>query len=691
MDEQTKIDALLALSRSVTERDDLQLLFADLRAVLNRVLPVDYVMLTTYDASAGTVTLRLIDSARDHFVPIGQTFPAAESPSFPVIRERTPIYWPRREQVLHARLREVLEKNKIESKCLLPLETGHGLIGVLGVGVEIPDAYSEAEREFLLLAARQIAVAVDNALGHEKLARERDRLRLVLELNKAISSELELKPLLNSIARIVRPYLEQEYFGITLFDPDRNELVLGLVDFPQSAGYITESAGIRIPLEGSPAGAAYVSGQMLRYGRAELDQMQTRSVEILNQEGICTLCIIPLISGRGKVGTMNLGSRKEDAFAGEILDLLREASGQIAIAVQNALAYQKIGELNHRLEREKLYLEEEIRDEFAFDEIIASTPEMRRVLQQIEIVAPTDSTVLILGESGTGKELVARAIHNRSSRASATFVKLNCAAMPAGLIESEIFGHERGAFTGAISTRIGRFELAEKGTLFLDEIGELPLELQPKLLRVLQEKEFERLGSTRTQRTDARVVTATNRNLQQMVTEQRFRLDLFYRLNIFPIEIPPLRQRRGDIVPLVRHFAQEFARRLGKQICSIPSPTLEALERYDWPGNIRELQNVIERSVLLTKGDTLRVDLAELSGSVTPPPTTENRPAIETLEEMERKAILRALEKTAGRVGGPGGAAELLGLKRTTLLARMEKLGLERRSLVVARSSVSTN
>lgn len=678
MDEHAKYETLLGLSRSVASRRDLQQLFADLRAILNRVLPVDYVLLTTYNEAADTVTLRLIDSAREHFVPIGNTYPAIDSPSFPVIHSRQPIYYPVRSQVQHPRLRETLERNGIESQCMFPLETAHGIVGVLGAGVEKPHAYSDSDREFLMLASKQIAVAVDNVLAQEKLARERDRLRLVLDLNQAIATELELKPLLNSIARIIRPHLEQEYFGITLWDADGGNLLLGLVDFPESAGFLTEEARIQIPLDDTPAGLAFQSGEMQILGPERMKEMCASAVRTLENEGIQTLCVIPLISARGKVGTMNIGSRKPNAFAGEILALLSEAAGQIAIAVDNALAYQKIAELNQRLEREKLYLVEEIRGEYSFEEIIGHSPEIRRVLQQVEVVAPSDSTVLILGESGTGKELIARAIHNRSPRSRGTFVKLNCAAIPAGLLESEIFGHERGAFTGALATKIGRFELADRGTLFLDEIGELPLELQPKLLRVLQEKEFERLGSPRTLKSDARVVAATNRNLERMVADKLFRLDLFYRLNIFPIEVPSLRQRRSDIVPLVRHFVGEYSRRLGKQILTIPSHTLEALERYDWPGNIRELQNVIERSVLLTREQTLRVDLSDLHGLAPIPESKRPSELADTMDNIERRAIEAAIERAQGRIGGPGGAAEQLGLKRTTLISRMKKLGLSR-------------
>ena len=316
-------------------------------------------------------------------------------------------------------------------------------------------------------------------------------------------------------------------------------------------------------------------------------------------------------------------------------------------------------------------------DQSRFDGIVGESEARRAVLALIELVAPTDSTVLIYGETGTGKELVARAIHNLSARKSGAFVKLNCSAIPTGLLESELFGHERGAFTGAITQRQGRFELAHGGTIFLDEIGEIPLEIQPKLLRVLQEREFERLGGTRTNHTNARLVAATNRDLREMVKEREFRSDLYYRLNVFPIRVPALRERREDIPLLVGHFVQEFSRRTGRAIETIPSKTMNALIRYDWPGNIRELQNVIERSVILSKGPALTVDLAELQMDNDAKCTQHNDGSLDNmLHEAERTQILRALELANGIVAGPNGAAARLRIKRSTLLGRMERLGI---------------
>jgi len=394
---------------------------------------------------------------------------------------------------------------------------------------------------------------------------------------------------------------------------------------------------------------------------------------------------------------LSVGSVEEGAFPDEALGFLTQVAKQVAIAVENSLSYRQIAELRDQLAQEKLYLEDEIRTELNFAEIVGSSDALRRVLAQIETVAPTDSTVLIYGETGTGKELIARAVHNLSSRKSSAFVKLNCAAIPTGLLESELFGHEKGAFTGAISQRIGRFELANRGTVFLDEVGEIPLELQPKLLRVLQEREFERLGSSRTLRSDARLIAATNRDLVSMVDQRTFRSDLYYRLNVFPVHVPALRERPEDIPLLVRHFVQQFSRRTNRNIETIPSETMKALVRYEWPGNIRELQNVIERAVIVSPGEILKVSLADLQNRIPSTKVTETRqftadtPAFENgtdmrsvLEDTERKQIMAALERANWIIAGPKGAAALLGMKRSTLQTRMQKLGVR-----ISRSAAS--
>jgi formate hydrogenlyase transcriptional activator len=369
-----------------------------------------------------------------------------------------------------------------------------------------------------------------------------------------------------------------------------------------------------------------------------------------------------------------VASLREEEFPRQDAEMLRRVADQIAIAVENALAFGEVVDKANKLAEEKLYLQDEIRSEHNFDEIVGESSALRKVLQQAKTVAATDSTVLLRGETGTGKELVARAIHNLSRRRELALVKVNCAAIPTGLLESELFGHEKGAFTGAIAQRIGRFELAHRGTLFLDEVGDIPLELQPKLLRVLQEQEFERLGSTRTQRVDVRLIAATNADLPRLISEKQFRSDLYYRLNVFPIVIPPLRERREDIPVLVRYFAQKYARRMKKHIDSIAPEAMKALREYPWPGNVRELENFIERAVILSSGPDLRFAIGELNPAVG---TSEHKVAT-TLEDAEREHILKALEGTNWVIGGPSGAAARLGMKRTTLQSRIKNLGITR-------------
>jgi formate hydrogenlyase transcriptional activator len=397
-------------------------------------------------------------------------------------------------------------------------------------------------------------------------------------------------------------------------------------------------------------------------------------VDKLKAESISSMAIAPMVTAGGPVGVMAMGSRKPNSFNQEDLDLLSQISTQIALAVENAIAFGRVTEARDRLEEERLYLESEIRSEYNFEDIVGKSAALRKVLEQVAIVAPTGSTVLLYGETGTGKELFARAVHNRSPRRERTFVRLNCAAIPSGLVESELFGHEKGAFTGALMQKRGRFELADHGSLFLDEIGDISLDLQPKLLRALQEQEFERLGSTKTIRVDVRLIAATHRDLPDMIRKNQFREDLFYRLNVFPIEIPPLRERREDIPLLVHYFVLRHSREMQKRVKSVPKQAMEALVNADWPGNIRELENFIERCVIFTQGDELNVPYAELK-KVSSRSSASTAPRF---EEAERQVIIDALRSASGRVAGQGGAAERLGLKRTTLQNKMRKLNISR-------------
>ncbi len=429
------------------------------------------------------------------------------------------------------------------------------------------------------------------------------------------------------------------------------------------------------PIEDSPSGMVWQTQQPLLIPDIASEHRWPRIIQLMQEDGINSFCCVPLTTAAQRLGAIGFASLQKGVYGEADVEFLQQVGKQVAVAADNALAYQQIAELKDKLTKEKLYLEDEIRTEYNFEEIIGESAALKRILKQVETVAPTDSTVLILGETGTGKELVARSIHNVSRRHERTFVKMNCAAIPTGLLESELFGHERGAFTGAIAQKVGRFELAHGGTLFLDEVGDIPIELQSKLLRVLQEQEFERLGSNRTIRVDVRLVAATNRDLTQMAAEKQFRSDLYYRLNVFPITAPPLRERPEDIPLLVRYFAQKYARLMNKRIETIPAGAMTALAKYHWPGNIRELENLIERSVILSRGPDLHVPLGELKASA---PAVPN--GATTLEAAEREHILRVLSETSWVIGGSSGAAARLGMKRTTLQSKMRKLGISRQS-----------
>ncbi|HWO28654.1 MAG TPA: sigma 54-interacting transcriptional regulator [Candidatus Acidoferrum sp.] len=502
--------------------------------------------------------------------------------------------------------------------------------------------------------------------------RESDRLKLLLDMTNTLVSNLEPRDLLRAISVSIRRDMHCDFVGMWLPDPERRHLRQLVMDFPEGKGVVKE--GLLRPIEGSFVGNAFKTGKALIATLEDLTK-DPASGDAARGEGIQSGLALPLISRNKTLGVMTLASRTEKSFSQDDVDFLVRAAGQVAIAIENALAYREIAELKDKLAQEKLYLEEEIRSTSDFEGIIGQSSALRQALQLAETVATSDSTVLLLGETGTGKELVARAIHERSRRNARTFVELNCAAIPTGLLESELFGHERGAFTGAVTQKIGRLELADQGTLFLDEVGDIPLELQPKLLRVLQDREFERLGSTRTKKVDIRLIAATNRELDRMIEEKQFRSDLYYRLNVFPIRLPPLRERPEDIPLLVRYFSQKYARRMQKRIENIPAAALQKLARWHWPGNVRELQNLVERAVILTRSSTLAISVPELgsSGAKLPPARAEKS------DEQDR--IVRILRETKGRVGGPDGAAARLGLKRTTLLTRMKKLGIDPRKI----------
>ncbi len=674
-----RYEALFRVAQAISAHRDPEKLFRALANELRQVVASDHVSVVLYDEGTKQMCWRVVDIVDRPGVAPPCDLAPEETPSWWVYQHQQPLVIPLLDKESRfLRILEFLKKEGIRSACVLPLTTVHRRLGGLGIGSRYPDAYSEEEVRFLSLVADQVALTIDDALNFEashraqsELERKNERLKLLLDLNNAVVSNLELRDLLRAISAGVRPVMQCDGVGVSLLDSESGQLQLYALDFPGSKGFIREE--ILLPVEDSPAGSVLRTGQPLALNSRDLAQLDPPD-RVAEAEGLKALCRLPLVSRNRVLGILGLGRLQDHAFTQDDVDFLSQVASQVAIAVENALAYRQIADLKDQLAQEKLYLEDEIRSEMNFEEIVGRSATLRRVLQQVETVAPTDSTVLIYGETGTGKELIARAIHNVSPRRQNAFVKLNCAAIPTGLLESELFGHEKGAFTGAVSQRIGRFELAHRGTVFLDEIGEIPLELQPKLLRVLQEREFERLGSTRTLRTDARLIAATNRDLAAMVDQQKFRMDLFYRLNVFPVQAPPLRERQEDIPVLVRHFVQQFARRMNKTIDTIPSETMNVLVRYQWPGNIRELQNLIERAVILSSGPVLKVPIADLKARAMPAGTKNH----ETLEEAGRKHILAVLEETRWVLAGPSGAAARLGMKRSTLQFRMRKLGISR-------------
>jgi formate hydrogenlyase transcriptional activator len=503
--------------------------------------------------------------------------------------------------------------------------------------------------------------------------RERDRLRTLFDITNALVSKLSPDDLFSAVSEQLSKVIRHDHAVLTLCNEETGELDVYALHSPNSQ--LSEAVKGPFDPAGMPAAEVLATGKPVVARDVDIDRYPNPNFRRYVSLGLKSICSVPLITRDRTIGTLALSRMTDDVWTSEDVEFLSQVASQIAIAVENSLAYRALSEMKERLATEKLYLEDEIRLDHNIGNMVGQGLAFQSILKSIQIVAPTDSTVLILGETGTGKELVARAIHEFSPRKKGSFVKVNCAAIPASLLESELFGHEKGSFTGAIAQKIGRFELAHKGTLFLDEIGEMPLELQPKLLRAIQDQEFERVGGTRTIRTDARLVAATNRDLKAMVDENEFRADLYYRLHVFPLSAPPLRERREDIPLLTRYFVQKHAQRMGRAIDNIPTSGMEALTRYDWPGNIRELQNVLERSVILTHGKTLQIampDLEQTGSSVL------SSRASKASHASERQAIVKALEDAKGQVGGADGAAARLGMKRTTLQSRMRKLNIAR-------------
>ena len=689
---ETRFETLVHVSQAIAAHRDPKELFGVLVNELHRVVQFDFIGVSFRDKDSDSFQNYFIDMAsRAELIPEEKLTPE-ETLTLRVYERQEPVLRSTNEmEPCCARLQAILKRLYVRSICALPLTTAHRKLGAITFGSRQFDTYSSEEVRFVSEVAGYIALAFDDALNlaalrraTEELQSKNDRLQLLLDVTNQVVSNLELRDLLRAISQDVRRVMQCDYAGLSLPEADDKQLRLFAVDFPEGKGFLQED--LVYPIDGSPSGTVFRAMKPMTLQSPFTGWLHYPIVQIAVREGLKSFCFLPLISRNRAIGTLVLARLRDDAFSQADISFLAQVANQIALAVENAITYREIQGLKEQLSKEKLYLEDEIRTEMNFAQIIGNSASLRRVLKGVGTVAPTDSTVLIYGETGTGKELIARAIHDLSPRGAKPFVKLNCAAIPTGLLESELFGHEKGAFTGAIAQRIGRFEVADGGTIFLDEIGEIPLELQTKLLRVLQEREFERLGSSRTLRTDARLIAATNRDLEAMVAEQRFRSDLFFRLNVFPVHVPPLRERQGDIPLLVRHFTQQFSRRMKKVMETIPSAAMDALCRYHWPGNIRELQNVIERAVIISAGPVLSIDVGDLKSPkaihveerAATPQSPTNRALHGILEEAERRHILDALQQCNWVVAGPHGAAALLGINRSTLQVRIRKLGISR-------------
>ena len=687
-----RLDLLLNLTSRITSNLDLRELLRATSANIRDVVQADAAGVAFFDEGSNKSRIYAVDFpdakgfvTEDLVVTPGHALKRAWESSKAVIVNTND-----REE-LGPEIYDLVIAEGLDAHCLIPLVSHSRPVGLLILARKGQNLFTSEDVDFLTRASGQIAIAIENALAFQKVSALGDRLQLLLDLTTRITSSLDLREVLRAIAANIREVVCADAVAVALPDPTSGKSRVLAVDFPHGKGVIKEE--LLLPLS-SEARRAMDTLKPVVFDPRERDEHAPEPYDVAAAEGLKAVCSIPLVDRGRAVGILSILRTTETPFTPEDVDFLSRASGQIAIAIENALAYREISELKDKLAQEKVYLEEEFRSEMGFEQILGNSAALKHVLQMVETAAPSDSTILLLGETGTGKELIGRAIHDRSRRNLRTFVKLNCAAIPTGLVESELFGHEKGAFTGAISSKIGRLELADQGTLFLDEVGDIPIEIQPKLLRALQEREFERLGSTHTRKVNVRLVAATNRDLEKMIANREFRSDLYYRLNVFPIRIPPLRDRKEDIPLLASYFVQKFAKQMQKRIDTVPVVVMKGLTAWDWPGNIRELENFIERAVLLTRGKSLEAPLAELRKTDVAEPARAVLPEIKrgageatnsrsdksnVADEYARKQrdqIVQALAACKGRVGGSDGAAARLGLNRTTFLSRMKKLGI---------------
>jgi len=665
--------AVITLSRSIAGRTDLRSLLSGVAESLRPIVSFDHVGLILHDPDGNAMQGYILNEPCN---------PTIASLRLPVEGDPAGWVWLNQQPLVVSRLQsetrwpEFVRRTRdfgISTLALVPLTAGTNRLGAFGFGSVAPLDPSPAEMAFLERVASEFAVAVEAFLAKQDAVRERDRLRTLFDITDALASKLDRDELCSAISDQLSKLIRHDYALLTLCTQTGG---LDVYALDCARPQLAEALKGALDPAGMPTAEVLATGKPVVARDTDVDRYPSPSFRRLVALGTKSACLVPLIARDRTIGTLDLGRTTEDIWTPEEVEFLVQVASQIAMTVANSIAYRELADMKERLATEKLYLEDEICLDQNIGNMVGQGPVFQAVLKSIQTVAPTDSTVLIMGETGTGKELVARAIHELSGRGKSSFVKVNCAAIPATLLESELFGHEKGSFTGAVAQKIGRFELAHHGTLFLDEIGEMPLELQPKLLRAIQDQEFERVGGSRTIRTDARLVAATNRDLKAMVEDGRFRADLYYRLHVFPVHVPPLRERPEDIPLLTRYFVQKHAQRMGRNIDTIPTSVLDALTNYDWPGNIRELQNIMERSVILTNGSALQVPMHELNGKA--PTATWHGTAPAGPQNTEREAILKALEEAKGMVGGPDGAAARLGLKRTTLQSRMRKYNISR-------------
>ncbi len=683
-----ELAALLRIHQVIGRQLEREPLFAAIAQAIQGFLPADRVIVLVPGVGPAEMSVYAVHGAAK--LVEGERIPEGSAPEW-VMRERQPLLVSRRDAVRERfpTTYAKLAQEGMESVAVLPLVAAERCLGALALMSRPTDAWADVPLRLLEEIATSVAVALDNCLAYEQKERMGRELRALLDVNAAVGRNLRRDDLFGAVAASLQHLLPIDRFGIEL--PIEDARLRGHLLTPRD-GRVEPTQPHVLPAAGTACDWVIQHREWLVAARREeLRERFPLTFEVMSREDVQSLCALPLLTGDRCRGVLFFMAAREGAYVDLQRGLLEQVAGAVAVALDNCLAHEEVESLRDRLAAENVYLQEEIRQDHNFGEVVGRSPALLRVLSQVEVAAPTNATVLILGETGTGKELIARAIHERSARRERPLVKVNCSAISAGLVESELFGHVKGAFTGAMASRVGRFELADGGTIFLDEIGELPLQTQVKLLRVLQEREFEPVGSSQTRRVDVRVIAATNRDLEKAIAEESFRSDLYFRLNVLPVTVPPLRERRDDVALLVHFFVDRYAREMGKRIQGVAKDTLERLVAYEWPGNVRELQNLIERAVVLARGPilelpadllrsaprTLRVDgapgerepVARVSAPGAAPPT---------LEEVEKHHVLAVLARVGWVIEGPRGAAVVLGLHPNTLRSRLKKLGLRR-------------